>query len=380
MDGIKRGVITLIKSAITGEPYPLPEGFVLRDVAIMMKRLKLLPLGYAGAVNCGIDQESKTMQKMQELYMLEYLTSSHQLQQLQQLFDTFEEKGIEYMPLKGTILKQMYPSHEMRAMCDGDVLIHAEQRQLLQSIMEQLGYTPLSESDHEWNWAGPELKVELHKRLVSSDDKDYYSYFGEGWQFAKTRQGCRWAMSKEDAFVFEFAHFARHYCTNGVNVRHILDLWIHMRSSENLDKQYIRDNLAKMELEVFYDNIMTLIKAWFYDGPWDERTEFISDYIFSGGVTKAISDRARLTQNTGRAGKSTLFVKRMFPSKQHIIWSYPRLEKWPLPLAWVARWWLLLTVRRKQREDRQQEMENVSEEAVQEHLKGMQYAGIKFSR
>ena len=66
MDGIKRGVITLIKSAITGESYPLPEGFVLRDVANTMSRLQMLTLGYTGAVNCGIDPELEIMQKMQE--------------------------------------------------------------------------------------------------------------------------------------------------------------------------------------------------------------------------------------------------------------------------------------------------------------------------
>lgn len=381
MDPIKHGIILLIQSAITGEQLTLPEEFDISKAVPHLKKHGLIPLGYAGAVNCGIDPDTPLMEKLQEQYLLEYYTSDCQLRRLQQVFDAFEENGIEYMPLKGTIMKHLYPSHEMRSMSDGDVLIHPEQRDKLQSIMEQLGFKPLSESDHEWNWTTPEIKLELHKRLVSSDDKDYYRYFGEGWQFAKTRDGCRWSMTKEDAFIFEFAHFARHYCTHGVSVRHIIDLWIHIRCNPSMDTAYVRTQLATMDMAAFYDNIMVLVDAWFCDGPWDEKTEFISDYIFSGGVSKALSDRARAAQKTGsiESGNNLVLLRRIFPFKKHISWNYPQLKNLPLPLAWAARWALLLTVRKDHIATRREEMESVSSESVENHLKGLEYAGIRFS-
>lgn len=381
MDPIKRGIILLIKSAVTGEKLTLPEEFHMSKAVPYMRTHGLIPLGYAGAVNCGINPDTPLMEALQEQYLLEYYTSDCQLKRLQKLFDAFEENGIEYMPLKGTIMKHLYPSHEMRSMGDGDILIHPEQRAKLQSIMEQLGFQPLSESDHEWNWTAPEIKLELHKRLVSSDDKDYYRYFGEGWQFAKVQNGCRWSMTEEDAFIFDFAHFARHYCTCGVSVRHIIDLWIHIHRNPSMDTAYVRTQLAKMNMDTFYDNILVLLDAWFCDGPWDEKTEFISDYIFSGGVSKALSDRARALQKTGNvdSGNRRVLLRKIFPPKKHIVWNYPQLKNVPLPLAWAARWALLLTVRKEHVATHKEETKSISAESVENHLKSLEYAGIRYS-
>lgn len=381
MDAISHGMILLIKSAITGEACSLPEGFDMGKTAPVLTQHGLITLGYAGAVNCGIDPDTPLMKRLQELYLLEYYTSDCQLKRLKQVFDAFEENGIDYMPLKGTVLKELYPAHELRSMCDGDILIHPEQRKKLERIMPELGFKPLSESDHEWNWICQELKIELHKRLVSSDDKDYYSYFGEGWQFAKHQDGHRWSMTEEDAFVFEFVHFARHYCTHGVSVRHIVDLWIHLRHKEDLDRDYVRTQLDKMHMAAFYDNVMKLIDAWFYDGQWDEKTEFISDYIFSGGVSNALSERARAAQKTGdvHSGSSRVLLRRIFPAKKHIAWNYPQLKNVPLPFAWAARWFLLLTVRKGSVRQRMDESSSISQESVENHLKGLDYVGLQFS-
>lgn len=44
------------------------------------------------------------------------------------LFSFCEEKGIWYMPLKGCILKDMYPDFSMRQMADNDILFDPEHR------------------------------------------------------------------------------------------------------------------------------------------------------------------------------------------------------------------------------------------------------------
>lgn len=381
METVQKGIILLIKSAITGQAQPLPEEFDIRQAAPILLKNRLLTLGYTGAVNCGIDPQNSVMLKIQERYFEEYMLSDHQMQQLEKVFDAFEANGIQYMPLKGTVMKAKYPSHELRIMLDADILIREEQRRQIGPVMEQLGFTQISESDHEWNWLSCELKIELHKRLVSSDDKDYYAYFGEGWQFARHQSGNRYCMTEEDAFLFEFTHFTRHYCTSGVSVRHIIDLWVHLYSNEKMDLTYIRENLEKMRLGVFFDNVMTLIQAWFGDGKWDDRTEFMSDYIFRGGVRDSVWEQAKAIQKTGdaKAGKKHLLWSRIFPAKKHIEWNYPQLKNVPLLFAWVARWFLLLTVRRKNVENRTNAMQNVSQESAQAHLDGLAYVGLQFS-
>ena len=64
MNTIEKGITTLIRSAITGERYPLPEDFVLGDTLTEVNRHSVATLVYAGAVNCGLDKNSPAMQKL----------------------------------------------------------------------------------------------------------------------------------------------------------------------------------------------------------------------------------------------------------------------------------------------------------------------------
>ena len=59
MDATKRGIILLIKSAITGEALSLPEGFSIQIAAPILKKCGLVTLGYAGAV--GVVAAFKTL-------------------------------------------------------------------------------------------------------------------------------------------------------------------------------------------------------------------------------------------------------------------------------------------------------------------------------
>lgn len=376
----ERGILLLIKSAITGEKYQMPEGFKLSVAAKRMYELGLFAIGYNGVLNCQLLTEGTPLwNKLSELYCVDVVYSDRQMYLLQKMFAAFETQNIEYMPVKGAVMKMLYPLPEMRSMSDADILIHTKDREKLTVLMEQLDYRPLSESDHEWNWISQDLKVELHKRLVSSDDKMYYQYFGDGWQFAKKQQGCRWSMSSEDMFVFDFTHFTKHYCKSGVNVRHVVDLWLHKRLNPQLDLEYIRTQLEKMQLEVFFDYVMALIDAWFQDGQWDDRLVHITDYIFSGGVTKAISDQARAAQQSGgKRGKFRVILGRLFPGRKHLDWNYPSLKKVPLPFAWVARWFMLLTSRKSSVKTRSQELKNTSQESVEAHNERLAYVGLQF--
>ena len=44
------------------------------------------------------------------------------------ILSDFEQQGIWYMPLKGSVLKDLYPENGMREMSDNDVLFDAESR------------------------------------------------------------------------------------------------------------------------------------------------------------------------------------------------------------------------------------------------------------
>lgn len=381
-----QGAIQIIKSAISGTRCPLPEGVRLRDVQQLIKDQGMLAMGYIGAINCGYPPDKPAMLYLLDHYCSAVLFSERQMNQIARISEAFEKHGIDYMPVKGAIMKSMYPQPELRSMSDADILIRQEQYPQIVPVMEQLGFQEAGESDHEHIWIHDHLKVELHKRLIPTYNKDLYSYFGEGWDLAKVQNGHCWSMTQEDAFIYNFIHFAKHYRDGDVNCRFVIDLWVHFRNCPEMDREYIRQQMTRMKMEVFYDNILQLLRVWFDGEAWDERTQRITEVLFNTDAQEkkeihTIAQNARVAQETGSAKqlKRARLMQRAFPSREHMDWSYPKWKKTPLPIAWGLRWWDLLINRRDVIKNRQEEMEGVTEQAIEKYRQDLEYVGLQFS-
>lgn len=287
MNTIQRGILLLLKSAITGEACQLPEDFSLEDALPIINRHVLDTLVYQGASNCGLDVMSPVMLKLLERYCRRMMRSEAQMAAVGRLLAAFEENGIHHMPLKGTNMKARYPKPELRLMADADILIRAEQYDSIRPILESLGYTLFVETAHEYAWKSRDLDLELHHRLSPFQSHEYITFLGDGWHLAKIRKGFRYAMIPEDAFVFQIAHFAKHYLDGGIGCRHTLDLWVYLRCFPDMDEAYIRDRLAELKLLEFYEHVRCLLKMWFEGGAEDDRTALMTDFIFYGHSWKS---------------------------------------------------------------------------------------------
>ena len=175
MTNLQSGIIALLKSAITGQALPLPVDFSMTEVLQQMKSHHISTMLYEGAVCCGVDRADPAMLQLFRQYCKALQISELQMQEIKRIFDAFEKNGIDYMPLKGCKMKSLYPKPELRIMGDADILIRNEQREAIARIMESLGFVQENESDHEWVWTTKGLYLELHKRLIPSYTKDFYS-------------------------------------------------------------------------------------------------------------------------------------------------------------------------------------------------------------
>ena len=61
-----------------------------------------------------------------------------------QVLTALEKEGIWYMPLKGCLMKDLYPRYGMRQMADNDILVDPDRRKDVRKIMEGLGFTTVS--------------------------------------------------------------------------------------------------------------------------------------------------------------------------------------------------------------------------------------------
>lgn len=387
MDVLQRGIVTLLRSAITGEALPLPEGFRIADALEQVKRHAMVTLIYEGAVRCGLDKRDEAMQQLFHAYYKMLLKSEGQLAQLAQLYSAFEGNGIEYLPLKGCNMKARYPRPELRVMGDADILIRMEQYDRIVPIMESLGFSFQVESDHELRWLNQRLLVELHKWVIPSYNQDYYAYFGDGWKLAEKSSGTRYAMSAENEFLYMLTHFAKHFRDGGIGCRHVVDLWVFLRTQQELDMTKIRQELENLQLLEFYDHIRALISHWFEDGAGDDRTECISAFVFASGSwgkeeSIVISRSVKLGKQAlpGVGGRAVFVWQRFFPPVAVMKRDYPILQKqvWLLPFVWVYRIFYKVLVERKNLKPYEKELAWMSDENQRQRQQLLECVGLDY--
>lgn len=387
MDQIKRGILTLIRCAIEGKSDSLPEGFSLEEAYPFVRDGQVITLVYEGALLCGMERSNPAMKQLRQDYCRQLFKSEKQMQMLSKIYTVFDENGIDYMPVKGSVLKEQYPRPELRAMGDADILIKTEQYSKIKPLMEALGLRETSETDHELVWVSQDLYLELHKRVVPAHEKDFYRYFGNGWKLAKRECGNRYGLSDEDTMVYLFTHFAKHYRGGGIGCRHVADLWVYRRAHPELDEAYIVRALEELKLLEFYQNILKMLEVWFDGAKTDEKSEYLTNVFFKGtyfGTREEhmISGGARNAKRmkNHRLGKLIRIRRGLLPGYLYMSKKYPVLKKCPvlLPVLWVWRLITAVLFRRNNLNKLQNELQLTNADNVGAFRKGLEYVGLDF--
>lgn len=288
----------------------------------------------------------------------------------QQAFEEEIEKqfgafGIPFFMLKGWIIKESWPVPMLRTMGDIDILIHTEDRERSDSIINQLGYDRKVDNHAVWTYYQKDILIELHDHMFYehlTNDVDYQGYFDQAWN-------CLNSSHKVDfQFLYFIAHMAKHTVNNGIGFRAFLDLVFYCRSnSDLLDWEWINNELGKLKLHRFTATCFSFCRKWFgYEPPIpagaidNSFISFVTDKIFRDGTfgleneQNTASDSAKeITYNKGPywAGAVKVTLHRIFPpyrDMQLIPWySFVDGRPWMLPVAWVYRWGYCLMHKRQ---------------------------------
>lgn len=388
MDELRKSLLLLIKSALTGEKCALPDNLDYQKICVMARTHGVSALVYYGAHNSGINVNREPFLALFSSVCGETMLSEKQLFELKRIENAFAAQSIDYMPLKGARLKSIYPKHEMRCMSDLDILIKLEQYPIITTIMEKLGYAHEVESDHELIWKKENIKVELHKRLIPSYNEDYYAYFGDGWNLArKVADSTRYKMSREDEFVFIFTHLCKHYRDSGIGLKHLIDIWVYKRAYQGLDFGYIKRELNQLKIYEFYKNVIKTVEVWFEGKCDDEKTAYITDVAFNNGEflrkdAKVLS-AALKEVNSGKSVKQIKrkrFFNTVFVPYKYMRDYYPVLKKLPilLPFAWVYHLFKRLFTKGRLKKYHK-EMEAIKQNEVELYKKSLNFVGLDYN-
>ncbi len=386
MEKFQKEYIGLIHAAFADSSFVPSSDFDWKRAVKTAKQHNIAAVLFYGAVNCNVPQKSEHMQELQQLTLQSLMISMRQMREVEQLEEVFQNENIDYMPLKGAVLKTKYPKPEMRTMGDADILIKLEQYAEIEKIMLQRGFEFQYESDHELVWRKPTLFLELHKSIMTTYNKDFYRYFGNGWGIAhRISDSNKHEMSTEDFYIYMFIHFTKHYRISGIGIKHLLDLWVYAKKESNLDWEYIENELQKMKMLQFHKNIMCTIGVWFHGGTEDEITDLITNVLFNSGQygsqETALINRALQNGKKSAMGiKLERMVRNIFPPYQVLKEKYAVLQKVPvlLPVMWVAHCFDILFLRHKYFVQYIKKMKRIDAKQLRTNKRALHVVGLDF--
>lgn len=381
------GMILLVGSALSGKSNELPQNFSLQNAYTSAIKHQIATIVYIGALNCGVKSTESIMEKLLCSSCHAISLSENQNMELSAIEDSFRQAGLDYMPFKGSVLKNLYPDENMRTMSDVDILIREEQYSKVSQMMLDLGYTQGDESDNEMHWFKGNVHVELHRRLFPSYDKALYQYFGTGWERAACCQGqsCRYELSAEDQLIFLFAHFVKHYRHGGIGIKHLCDLWVYKKANPNLDEAYVIREFKKLSFDRFYANVSDALQSFFEGTAPTEKALIIIKTVLNSGAfgTQENAEKAevlRATDSKGKKGRMLWVLHSIFLPYRYMQVKYPFLKKAPflLPVMWPVRWASAIILKPKKLKQHIQTAQNVSVEKVDAYREQLEAVGLTY--
>ncbi len=253
--------------------------------------------------------------------------------------------GVKCLPLKGYILRDLYPESAMRTMSDVDILYDYSDTDVIKDVFKSLGYTLTNSVDGDLDFfKEPFHHYEMHRNLVSSI-KSEHSYFSNIWSKVIFEENSLVGkLTPEDFYIYTLEHLAKHLESGGAGFRMFMDIHVLLRNGYTLNREYLEEELKKINLLDFSRRVEELSLNWFSGNPNtdSEITEFVLRSCTYGYVENSFAQNA-IRSNAGAKGKDTLIkrvCRRIFPSYKFISRHFPIVRKYKVlyPLCIFAYW------------------------------------------
>lgn len=186
MDRLDKEFISILKGSLCKEAAVEADRELIMPVFKLAQKRRLTCLIYNGLKNSGVEKNEYGMPEIMKQAVAVFQLSQIQLAALLKVYDAFEKEKIDYLPIKGAVIKGFYPSAEMREMSDADILVRDEQYKRAKEILTQLGYKKYEELDTVYSCElDGQLELELHKQVMPQNAGLLYDYYKDIFGRAK---------------------------------------------------------------------------------------------------------------------------------------------------------------------------------------------------
>lgn len=332
-------LLALLRSVLNGEPPPEPpEGLSLGRVMELAKAHSVANMAFYAIERSEKKPAEPLLSEWEQIRDMAVVKDINQLSELEQISEAMSERNIRHLPLKGSVLKELYPQSDMRTMADIDMLIDEENASAARDIMKELGYSceHFGYDIHDIYYKKPIMNVEIHRELFGEEGKQFGGIFAEPFSLCENDGETRARFTAEYFLAYVIAHAIKHYSEGGTGIRSIMDIAVCLRTMP-VDIEKVCAILEPSGCADTARDMAELSAVWFGGAEGGEKYDKMAEYILSCGTYGTI--RHSVENKVKDQGKAKYFLRLVFPTFWHMKQHYPILKKAPalLPFCWLFR-------------------------------------------
>lgn len=325
----------IICQDISLEPIPLTEE-EFKNLLKMAKKHEVQPIAAYGLLLTG----GLTLEQEQYCRKLIYQIMLYQERmdlELRRTCELLEKAQIDYMPLKGAVIREFYPESWLRTSGDIDILVKDADRAA--KVLAEHGYRNKGKGSHDITVISPlGIPFELHFQLIDTDTR-VDQVLEQVWNQAEPREGiCHYEMEPELFYFYHIAHMAKHMHHGGCGIRFFTDTLL-LNQKLSLDEGEKTRLLREGGLLPFAKQAEHLSRVWFGDCAPESLDLELEDFILNSGVFGSRSNKVKLARTKAGTNPGYYFMRFFLPYDEMIL-RYPILTKYPflMPVYWARRW------------------------------------------
>lgn len=258
----------------------------------------------------------------------------------------FNQKGIDFMFVKGAILRDYYPVKEFRTGSDIDVIVRKEDFLKCKSFLDSEEYKQKDEGTKVFSINVKNQHVEIHSTLDCDNE-----YFINIFDMAVKRNH-EYLIDDEHHLLYILCHIIKHFNSCGAGIKMFMDIDAIIRHAHNFDYSKFIELCKYINIETFAKASFALCNFWFstpvkteidFSTNSELRDLFEKEVIKSGNFGHLanfyINKGFNSSSKNGIATKIKSLFALFFPSMSIMKDRYVYLRRMPflLPIAWMNR-------------------------------------------
>ena len=265
--------------------------------------------------------------------------------------EVFCNENIDFLIVKGYVLRELYPVKEYRTGGDIDFIIRKKDLQKCEDALKTAGFALAEGGSYEASFDFDGQHIEVHTQL----DCDH-KYFEDIFDMCKN-EGNRYYIDNETHLLYVLCHIIKHFRLCGTGIKMFMDIDVLIRHIDNFNYDAFMKRCSLLGIEAFAKAAFSLCNYWFNtpvkaEIDFKEEAEFrelFETEIIEGG-SFGFERRGLGSYYLGKAkgaGKIRAFFKMLFPDIKYLKSRYKYADAHPalIPFAWLHRLFSAIFIR-----------------------------------